>query len=107
MQKSVKSPANIDAPVNKQGEPFKKKKVIIEQLTEHWSCEIHSLPDKPALCWTPIVQRPHSNCYPITSNVTAWPESCGFGLAFNGSGFQDRQAGPKPSMMAGFGSALA
>src|SRR5882762_10716305 len=71
MQKSVKSPANIDAPVNKQGKPFKKKKVIIEQLTEHWSCEIHSLLDKPALCWTPIVQRPHGNCYPITSNVTA------------------------------------
>jgi hypothetical protein len=71
-QKSAKSPA-MDAPMTKQDEIFQKKKVVIEQLTEHWSCKIHSLPDKPALCWTPIEQRPHGNCYPITqSNVNFW-----------------------------------
>jgi hypothetical protein len=30
----------------------------------------------------------------------AWPESRGFGLAFDGFGFQDLQAGPKLSMTA-------
>jgi hypothetical protein len=43
----------------------------------------------------------------LTVTRPAWPESHGFGLAFNGSGFQNLQAGPEPSMTAGFGSALA
>ena len=73
MQKSAKSPANTDTPTTKQDELFEKKKAIIEQLTEHWSCQTHSLPDKPALCWMPIEQRPHGNCYPITqSNINFW-----------------------------------
>lgn len=47
--------------------------MVIEQLMEHWRCETHSLPDKPALCWTLIEQRPHGNCYPITqSNINFW-----------------------------------
>jgi hypothetical protein len=73
MQKSAKSPANTDALMTKQDEIFEKKKVVIEQLTEHRSSKIHSLPDKPALCWTPIKQWPHGNCYPITqSNINFW-----------------------------------
>jgi hypothetical protein len=43
----------------------------------------------------------------LYSGSPAWPESHGFGLALNGSGFENLQAGPEPSMMAGFGSALA
>jgi hypothetical protein len=37
----------------------------------------------------------------------AWPESHGFGPAFDGLGFRNLEAGPKPSMTAGFGLALA
>ena len=45
----------------------------------------------------------------ITSDVPAkaWPESRGFGLAFDGSGFRNLQAGPEPSIAAGFGLAPA
>jgi hypothetical protein len=73
IQKSAKPPGDVDAPMSKQDEIFEKKKVIIEELTKHWQCEVHSLPDKPALCWTPIEQRPHGSCYPITqSNINFW-----------------------------------
>ena len=46
----------------------------------------------------------------VGSDVPArlnWPDSRGFGLAFDGSGFRNPQAGPEPSTTAGLGSALA
>jgi hypothetical protein len=64
---------NASATTGKHDELFEKKKVVIEQLTNYWSCELHSLPDKPALCWKPVEQRPHGDCYPITqSNINFW-----------------------------------
>jgi len=73
IQKSIKASRDVDTPTSKQDELFEKKKTIIEQLTMHWRCEIHSLPDKPALCWIPIEKRPHGDCHPITqSNINFW-----------------------------------
>lgn len=61
----------VDAPMTKNDERFEKLKVIIAELTERWTCEIHSLPDKPSLCWTPKDQP--GTCYPITqSNMNFW-----------------------------------
>ena len=54
-QKSIKPPGGTF--ITKQNEIFEKKKAIIEQLTTCWKCNIHSLPDKAALCWTPIEER--------------------------------------------------
>jgi hypothetical protein len=72
-RKSSKAPSDAGTSATKQDEVFDKKKVFIEQLTEFWRCEIHSLPDKAALCWKPTEQRPHGDCYPITqSNINFW-----------------------------------
>jgi len=73
IQKSAKIHDEAPTGTSKEDEIFEKKKGIIEQLTKYWQCEVHSLPDKPALCWIPIEQRPHGNCYPITqSNINYW-----------------------------------
>jgi len=57
--------------MTKSDERFEKMKVIIAELTARWSCEIHSLPDKPSLCWTPKDQP--GTCYPINqSNINFW-----------------------------------
>jgi hypothetical protein len=50
IQKSTKPPGDINTATSKQDKLFEKKKTVIEQLKMHWRCEIHSLPDKPALC---------------------------------------------------------
>jgi hypothetical protein len=76
MQKSVKAPGDVEASARtatKHDDIFEKKKEVIQQLTDYWSCEIHSLPDKPTCCWKPVEQRPHGDCYPITqSNINYW-----------------------------------
>ena len=75
-QKSTKLPGDVDKSKTKLVEDkfFEKKKRVIEQLMEHWSCETHSLPDKAALCWTP---EPHGPCYPITqSNINFGFQHC-------------------------------
>lgn len=73
IQKSSKPPGNVDASQQKVDEHLEKKISIIEQLTKYWRCEVHSLPDKPALCWIPTDQRPYGNCYPITqNNINFW-----------------------------------
>jgi hypothetical protein len=73
IQKSTKPLGDVDTRTSKQDDLFEKKKIVIEQLTMHWRCEIHSLPDKPALCWIPMEKRPHGDCYPITqSNINFW-----------------------------------
>lgn len=72
-QKSLKAPSDAGTIATKEDEAFDKKKVVIEQLTNYWRCEIHSLPDKAVACWKPIEQRPHGDCYPITqSNINFW-----------------------------------
>jgi hypothetical protein len=61
----------MDAPMTKSDECFEKMKVIIADLTEQWSCEIHSLPNKLSLCWTPKDQP--GTCYLITQlNMNFW-----------------------------------
>ena len=50
-QKTSKAPGDVVTSITKQDELFEKKKVVIEQLTNYWQCKVHSLPDKPALCW--------------------------------------------------------
>jgi hypothetical protein len=75
IQKSskIQAPGDASASAAKQYDLFEKKKVIIEQITNYWQCDIHSLPDKPALCWKPIEQRPHGECYAITqANINFW-----------------------------------
>ena len=70
MQKSSKAPGNVEVSATKQDELFEKKKEVIQQLTDRWSCEIHSLPDKPSLWWKPVDP---GECYPITqSNINFW-----------------------------------
>lgn len=72
MQKSSKAPPAIDASATKQDD-FEKRKVMVEQLTNHWRCDVHSLPDKPTPCWKPVDQRPHGVCYLITlANLNYW-----------------------------------
>ena len=72
MKNNAKSLAKtVDAPTTMNDKRFEKLKVIIAELTERWMCEIHSLPDKPSLCWTPKDQL--GTCYPITqSNLNFW-----------------------------------
>ena len=69
---NTKAPSSTDTLLTPQ-EIFAKKKVLIMQLMEQWSCDIHSLPNKPDICWTPNGQKSHSICYPITqSNINFW-----------------------------------
>jgi hypothetical protein len=45
---------------------FQKDRVTARlEINEHWTCDIHSLPDKPALC----MKNPVTGlCHPITEN---------------------------------------
>jgi len=72
LQNAAKSSAKtMYATMTKNDEHFEKLKVIIAELTKRWMCEIHTLPDKPSLCWTPKDQP--GTCYPITqSNMNFW-----------------------------------
>ena len=53
------------------GDKFHEKRVAARKaITNEFSCDIHSLPDKPVLCWKDLVQH---LCYPITeSNLNLW-----------------------------------
>lgn len=49
-----------------ESEIFHEKRIIArKEITDAFACPIHSLPDKPALCWKDPVQ---SVCLPITEN---------------------------------------
>jgi hypothetical protein len=54
-----------------EGQEFHEKKVATRKaITNEFSCDIHSLPDKAALCWKDPVQR---MCYPISeTNLNYW-----------------------------------
>ena len=54
-----------------EGDEFHEKKVAARKaITNEFSCDIHSLPDKPVLCWKDPVQH---QCYPITEhNLSYW-----------------------------------
>ena len=67
---SVLSDSNTDHQKS-EGKQFHEKRIAAwKAITNKFSCDIHSLPDKPILCWKDPVQH---LCYPITeSNLNLW-----------------------------------
>ncbi|KAI9508611.1 hypothetical protein F5148DRAFT_1148903 [Russula earlei] len=67
---SVPSDSNVDRQRSK-GKLFHENKVEAQKtILNAFSCDIHSLPDKPTLCWKDLVQH---LCYPITeSHLNLW-----------------------------------